>query len=228
MELFIAQITLFLLVFTSLTAISADSPNFQERRSRAFKKLILGEGSLGPWKTGPMQFAQAPGPAYIAPPEALVLAERRTRRPDLLRGFRRYGGGWDITNKHYWASVGFTGAAGFLLSSVWFVSFGFALIVHCCCKWGISVKNKGAGHSHRISLFLLLVFTCAAAVGCILLSVGQHEFRGEALDLLNYVLNQSDYTVQTLRNVTGFLSLAKTINVDQVILPSNVKDKLTS
>lgn len=63
-------------------------------------------------------------------------------------------------------------------------------------------------------------------IGCILLSVGQDQFHGKAMDTLNYVVNQSDYTVQTLVNVTGYLSLAKTVNVAQVFLPSDVKDDI--
>lgn len=43
---------------------------------------------------------------------------------------------------------------------------------------------------------------------------------------LKYVVNQSDFTVQTLRNVTEYLLLAKTINVAQVFLPSDVKDEI--
>lgn len=46
------------------------------------------------------------------------------------------------------------------------------------------------------------------------------------MDTLNYVVNKSDYTVQTLRNVTQYLSLAKTVNVAQVFLPSDVKDSI--
>ncbi|XWS34524.1 hypothetical protein CRYUN_Cryun21dG0045800 [Craigia yunnanensis] len=59
-------------------------------------------------------------------------------------------------------------------------------------------------------------------VGCILLSIGQDEFHGEVLHTLKYVVNRSDYTVQILKNVTQYLSLAKTINVAQVFLPSDV------
>jgi hypothetical protein len=63
-------------------------------------------------------------------------------------------------------------------------------------------------------------------IGCILLSVGQDEFHGEVLQTLNYVVNQSDYTVGILRNVTEYLSLAKTINVAQLFLPSDVMDDI--
>lgn len=63
-------------------------------------------------------------------------------------------------------------------------------------------------------------------VGCILLSVGQDEFHGEVFRTLKYVVNQSDYTVQTLRNVTEYLSLAKNISVAQVFLPSDAMNDI--
>ncbi|KDP34977.1 hypothetical protein JCGZ_09265 [Jatropha curcas] len=167
--------------------------------------------------------AEAPGPSDD---NKLLLAAKRTNRPDILRGFKRYRDGWNITNRHYWASVGFTGAAGFILAVLWFFSFGLTLSIRYCCRWRVTIKGKGSERSQKICLILLIVFTCAAGVGCILLSVGQDEFHDEALHTLKYVVNQSDYTVQTLRNVTKYLSLAKTTNVAQVFLPSNVLDDI--
>ncbi|TYH44687.1 hypothetical protein ES332_D11G212300v1 [Gossypium tomentosum] len=70
-------------------------------------------------------------------------------------------------------------------------------------------------HYHATNCFL-------NKIGCILLSVGQDEFHGEVLHTLKYVVNQSDYTVQILNNVTQYLSLAKTINVAELFFPSNV------
>ena len=63
-------------------------------------------------------------------------------------------------------------------------------------------------------------------IGCVLLSVGQDDFHGEVLDTLDFVVNQSDFTVQVLKNVTDFLLLAKTINVDQLSLPRDVQNKV--
>lgn len=79
-----------------------------------------------------------------------------------------------------------------------------------------------------IILFLILheQILLLLRIGCVLLSMGQDEFHREAVDTLNYVVNQSDYTVQTLLNVTGYMSLAKTVNVAQVFLPSDVKDDI--
>ncbi|KAJ7943045.1 putative Transmembrane protein [Quillaja saponaria] len=189
-------------------------------------KFILGEDNMGPWKNGISQSALAPGPASDVSESTLVLASNRTRRPDILNGFRRYQGGWDISNRHYWASVGFTGVAGFIIAVLWFVSFGLAIAVHFWCGWRIKIDGKGSNRSQKICLALLMFFTCAAVTGCIVLSVGQDEFHGEVLHTLKYVVNQSDYTVQTLRNVTEYLSVAKTVNVAQVFLPSDVMNDI--
>ncbi|KAL3654473.1 hypothetical protein CASFOL_004154 [Castilleja foliolosa] len=52
--------------------------------------------------------------------------------------------------------------------------------------------------------------------------IGQVEFHSETLHTLNFVVNQSEYTVQTLRNVTEYLSMAKSVSVAQIFLPSDV------
>ncbi|CAK7326693.1 unnamed protein product [Dovyalis caffra] len=195
--------------------------------SRDALKYILGQENLGPLKNGISEaVAQAPGPSDDGSNNTLVLAAKRTNRPDILHGLKHYRRGWNITDSHYWASVGFTGAAGFILAFLWFFLFGLALVAHHCCKWRINIKGKGSNRSQRICLIMLILFTCAAAIGCILLSVGQDDFHSEAMNTLKYVVNQSDYTVQTLKNVTEYLSLAKTINIAQLVLPTNVMDDI--
>ncbi|KAL8105863.1 uncharacterized protein LOC141677264 isoform X2 [Apium graveolens] len=219
---FVVQLALFVIGVLSFVIVSSVSA-VPSQPGKESLDSILGEANLGKWRSGISRaVAEAPGPGS----SPFVLAEKRTRRPDILSSFKKYEGGWNIVDKHYWASVGYTGISGFILAVLWFMSFGIALGVHQCCGWRISIKGKESRCSQRICLILLIVFTCAAAVGCILLSVGQDEFHGEALHTLNYVVNQSDFTVQTLRNVTGFLSLAKTVNVAQLFLPSDIKDDI--
>ncbi|KAK1423113.1 hypothetical protein QVD17_18408 [Tagetes erecta] len=212
-----------MIIIVFITSVSSCSSHQEDQF-----KFILGNDNFGHWRNGILNSSgasEAPGPAK-GPPDPLLLAGSRTNRPDILNHFKRYRGGWDITNKHYWASVGFTGAVEFILAILWFVCFGVAMIIHHFCGWRIDIKGKESRGSQMICLILLIVFTCASAIGCILLSVGQDEFHGEAVNTLNYVVNQSDYTVQTLINVTGYLSLAKTVNVAQVFLPSDVKDDI--
>lgn len=38
---------------------------------------------------------------------SLVLAAKRTYRQDPLNGFKRYSGGWNIKDRHYWAVSSF-------------------------------------------------------------------------------------------------------------------------
>lgn len=61
---------------------------------------------MGDWNNGGIADANlALGPEPNGPPDTLVLASRRTNRPDFLRGFKHYENGWDIGNRHYF-SVG--------------------------------------------------------------------------------------------------------------------------
>ena len=66
-----------------------------------------GNENLGPLKNGILGEAEAPGPASNEPRIPLILAENRTKRPDILRRFKTYDGGWNISNEHYWAVSGF-------------------------------------------------------------------------------------------------------------------------
>lgn len=186
--------------------------------------------SLGPLAKGLLNGMPggAAGPAAMGPiaKYPLVLAEERTRRPDLLHHLRMYGGGWNITNKHYWASVSFTGVAGFLLAALWFISFGIAAASFCFCK---SRMGKGnVSHADVAQPVLLVVVVLALIAGCIVLSIGQSEFHEEATKTLDFVVNQSDFTIQTLRNVTDYLSFAVTINVAALYLPSDVQDQINN
>ncbi|KAG6601253.1 hypothetical protein SDJN03_06486, partial [Cucurbita argyrosperma subsp. sororia] len=188
--------------------------------------FILGQNNFGPWENQILQTAKASGSSKNDSQSPLLLAANRTKRPDIRHGFRVYEGGWDIANPNYWASVGFTGATGFILSILWFISFGIALLIHRFFGWKLNLKGEESKTSQWICLALLVVFTCVASIGSILLCIGQNNFYHESLDTLKYVVNQSDYIVDTLKNVTEYLSLAKTISVAQVFLPSDVMDDI--
>uniref|UniRef100_A0A0E0JDF9 Uncharacterized protein n=1 Tax=Oryza punctata TaxID=4537 RepID=A0A0E0JDF9_ORYPU len=183
--------------------------------------------NLGPWAKGLLKGMpdSAAGPAEG--PDAkypLVLAEERTRRPDVLDHLRMYGGGWNITNKHYWASVSFTGIAGFVLAAGWFISFGIAVAARCF--WKSRIDKEKDFHADILRLVLLVVFILTLTAGSVILFCGQSKFGQEATSTVDFVVNQSDFTIQTLRNVTDYLSLAKTISVAALYLPSDVQGQI--
>ncbi|XP_023001562.1 uncharacterized protein LOC111495659 [Cucurbita maxima] len=158
---------------------------------------------------------------------SLILAESRTQRKDPLNNFELYTGGWNIRNKHYWASVSFTAAPFFVIAGVWFIVFGLCLMLiclcYCCCR------REPYGYSrlaYALSLIFLILFTIAAIVGCGVLYTGQGKFHSITTSTLDYVVSQAETTVVNLRNVSDYLSAAKKIGVASAFLSGDVKGKI--
>ncbi|KAJ8753234.1 hypothetical protein K2173_017842 [Erythroxylum novogranatense] len=155
---------------------------------------------------------------------SLVLAAERTRRRDPLNDFKLYTGGYNISNKHYAASVGFSGAIFFIIAAVWFALFGLCLslicLCYCCCR------REPYGYSrlcYALSLIFLILFTIAAMVGCGVLYSGQGKFHGISTSTLEYVVSKAHVTAENLRNVSAYLATAKNVGVDSVFLSPNVQ-----
>ncbi|CAL5053984.1 unnamed protein product [Urochloa decumbens] len=145
--------------------------------------------------------------------DTAVLAAERTRRKDPLDGLRYYTGGWNISNRHYLASAGFSAAPVFVLAALWFVAVAAAALVACCCR----CCRGGAGGSNysysrrafALSLVLLIVFTAAAVIGCAVLYHGQGKLHGSTTATLGYVVSQADSAAATMRDFAGLLETAK-------------------
>ncbi|KAL6226215.1 hypothetical protein ACLB2K_000178 [Fragaria x ananassa] len=158
---------------------------------------------------------------------SLILAEERTRRRDPLDDFHKYTGGWNISNDHYWASVAWTAVPFFVVAGLWFVIFGLSLTLICFCYCCCPREPYGYSRTaYALSLILLIFFTVAAIVGCIVLYTGQAKFHSSTTKTLNYVVSQADTTVENLRNLSGYLGAAKRIGVDSVFLPSDVQSNI--
>ncbi|GAB2216159.1 hypothetical protein Droror1_Dr00023928 [Drosera rotundifolia] len=158
---------------------------------------------------------------------SLVLAEERTYRRDPLDGFRRYAGGWNISDTHYWTSVGFTAVPFFAIAAAWFVFFGLTLsficLCYCCCE------REPYGYSrtcYALSLIFLILFTIAAIGGCVVLYTGQGKFHTSTRDTLDFIVSQAHDTVGKLDDVSGYLSAAKNVGVDQVTLPQALQTRI--
>lgn len=156
-----------------------------------------------------------------------VLASGRTERRDPLNDFKDYTGGWNISNRHYWASVGFSAAPLFGIALVWFVIFGLVLIIsscyYCCCRGHV---HSYSGSAYVISLVLLVLFSCAVIVGCIVLYFGQGKFHSSTSNTLDYVVDQSNFTVENLRDFSGNLSAAKGLKVTNLLIPDDLQGRI--
>ncbi|OMO90765.1 hypothetical protein COLO4_18901 [Corchorus olitorius] len=173
---------------------------------------------------GPIVTAAEPFPSEETSSSLVVLAAERTYRKDPLNEFKRYTGGWNIRERHYWASVAFTAVPLFAIAAIWFVGFGICLLLIILCYF--CCKRPPYGYSpvaYAISLIFLILFTIAAILGCLVLYLGQGKFHNSTTKTLGYVVHQADITVRKLRDVSDSLASAKQIGVDKVFLPSNVQ-----
>ncbi|KAJ8538836.1 hypothetical protein K7X08_032305 [Anisodus acutangulus] len=218
-------------IFSSFGGSDSDFPSFQTLPfSGEIGEGIRNENDVvvSSWTTKRI-LAENPDGEAEAEAEArlnssLILAAKRTYRKDPLDNFNRYTGGWNISERHYWASVAFTAAPFFVVALIWFVIFALCLlficVCYCCCR------REPYGYSriaYALSLILLILFTIAAVVGCIILYIGQGKFHSSTVNTLDYVVHQANTTADSLRNVSGYLAAAKLIAVDQVLLPGSVQ-----
>ncbi|KAM6543995.1 hypothetical protein CsatB_008442 [Cannabis sativa] len=181
------------------------------------------------WGKSPtMSFVEGPFMAPVEDYSSVVLAAERTRRKDPLDGLKLYTRGWNISDHHYWASVGYTAVPLFAIAVIWFLGFGLCLSIiflcYFCCK-----QRRPYGYSrtaYALSLIFLALFTILAIIGCVVLYTGQEKFHHSTTSTLEYVGNQADFTVGKLRNVSDYFAAAKQLGVDQVFLPSNVQSDI--
>ncbi|KAL6873419.1 hypothetical protein ACP4OV_013501 [Aristida adscensionis] len=141
-----------------------------------------------------------------------ALAAERTRRRDPLDGLRYYAGGWNISNRDYLASAGFSAAPVFVVTALWFVAVAAAALVACCCRRRRRGSSYPYSYSRAVfaaSLVVLLVATAATIIGCGVLYKAQGKLYGSTTATLDYVVSQADGAVATLRNFTALLETAK-------------------
>ncbi|CAH8355915.1 unnamed protein product [Eruca vesicaria subsp. sativa] len=147
----------------------------------------------------------------------LVLAAERTRRPDPLNHFNIYTDGWNVTNSHYIASVGFSAVPFIVISIVWFVLLGLFLICSCLCCCCCGCGRRSYGYSrvcYTLSLVFLLLFTIAAVIGSAMLYTGQREFYGSVEKTFMYIGNQAANVLTKLTSLWNSIQSAKDMKLD--------------
>ncbi|KAH0453333.1 hypothetical protein IEQ34_017657 [Dendrobium chrysotoxum] len=201
---------------------------FISSQAASLEKAISGRGG---YVLVPFRRSAAEGPVALSGNSinntSFVLASERTERRDPLNDFKDYTGGWNISNRHYWASVGFTAAPLFGIALMWFVIFGLVLIISCCCYCCCHRPIHPYSYSaYVVSLTLLILFTLAAIIGCVLLYYGQQKFHNSSSDTLDYVVSQANFTVENLREFSGNLSEAKRIKVTNLLIPGDLQNRI--
>ncbi|KAI3692712.1 hypothetical protein L6452_32534 [Arctium lappa] len=141
-----------------------------------------------------------------------------TVRPDPLESLRKYRGGYDITNIHYWSSTAYTGIAGYVLGALWLlcgVVFGVFLVATTCCKRNRKLKRqKKKPHCHKQyylwHILLASIFTLLAIVGTGLVLGGNAKFHSRADTIIDIIIDTADEASETIYNTTGAMKMTRT------------------
>lgn len=147
----------------------------------------------------------------------------RTQRVDPLDGLKKYRGGYNITNKHYWSSTIFTGKFGYIVAGIWMISgliYGTILLVSNLCCFNkrrtrrgraLSIKNKRRvdnDHSLWPIVFSLLMTLLAIVASGVALG-GTTRFNSRAKAIKSIILGAANEASETINNVTAAVQSIK-------------------
>ncbi|KAG8089660.1 hypothetical protein GUJ93_ZPchr0011g28356 [Zizania palustris] len=132
----------------------------------------------------------------------------RTRRIDPLDGLRKYQGGYNITNKHYWSSTIFTGRSGYVIAALWLVG-GIVLVGFLLISMILSAKRKsGYGdldyflarfHICCVIIFILLaVFVIVASAIALRGAVRFHARAESVKEIIGRTALQATATIYNI------------------------------
>ncbi|XP_057498355.1 uncharacterized protein LOC130782912 [Actinidia eriantha] len=133
-----------------------------------------------------------------------------TVRVDPLDNFKKYRGGYDITNKHYWSSTIFTGIHGYAIGVLWLfcglVYGGFLLATTFCCQNNNRKLKKTSPCQEQSYLWptiLATFITVLAIVATGLVLGGNARFHSKAKTVVNIVIDTANEASETIYNTTG-------------------------
>ncbi|KAI4997821.1 hypothetical protein ZWY2020_053163 [Hordeum vulgare] len=135
---------------------------------------------------------------------------RRTRRIDPLDGLRKYEGGYNITNKHYWSSTVFTGRSGYIIGALWLIGgivfAGFLLaskIFFTKNKERDSVIDYFLDRCQLLSVILFILLAVFAIVASAFALLGAVRFHSRAESIKDIVGRTALEATATIYNITG-------------------------
>ncbi|KAI3768271.1 hypothetical protein L2E82_18813 [Cichorium intybus] len=134
-------------------------------------------------------------------------------RPDPLRHFRLYKGGYDIRDKHYWASTAFTGIHGYAMAGIWMLfglTFGSYLIVKTF-NGGFHPFINHPSSYYLASFALIVIFTSIAIIFSSLILVANQSSLHRSKNLMDTILGGGTSMKQTIEAVMNGLIKIQTL-----------------
>ncbi|KAI3470162.1 hypothetical protein Pfo_026825 [Paulownia fortunei] len=129
-----------------------------------------------------------------------------TIRVDPLDNLKKYRGGYDIRNEHYWSSTAFTGIHGYIIAVIWLLcGLGYGAFLLVTTKSSRKLKTRSLCHKqcYLQPLLLAVFFTLLAVTACGLVLGGNSEFHSRAKTVIDVIIDAADEASDTIHNTTG-------------------------
>ncbi|KAB1218754.1 hypothetical protein CJ030_MR3G026634 [Morella rubra] len=121
-------------------------------------------------------------------------------------------------------SVAFTGIPLLAVAATWFFIFGLCLLILSCCRCCRGNSDSYSRIAYTLSLIFLVLLIITAITASGILYTAKGKFRSSTTNILEYLLDQSDRTVETLKDVLNNLEVAKEVGVQQqLFLPPYIQ-----
>uniref|UniRef100_M8BDW6 Uncharacterized protein n=1 Tax=Aegilops tauschii TaxID=37682 RepID=M8BDW6_AEGTA len=146
---------------------------------------------------------------------------RRTRRIDPLDGLRKYEGGFNITNNHYWSSTIFTGRSGYIIGALWLIAgiifAGFLLASKIFFAKSNERERDGViddflDRCHLVSVILIILLAVFAIVASAIALQGAVRFHSRAESIKDIVGRTALEATATIYNITGAIEKMQNIS----------------
>ncbi|KAK4784193.1 hypothetical protein SAY86_018561 [Trapa natans] len=158
-----------------------------------------------------------------------------TARVDPLDSFKKYRGGYNLTNKHYWSSTIFTGVYGYAIGVLWLlfgIILGIVLAVSSLCGSPLNKKSSKFHHQRsycdmQLHLWsvLLTVFMVVAVVAMGLVLGGNAKFHSRAKTVVDIIMETANEATETIRNTTGAMKeIRATLEISKGITVGSIAD----
>ncbi|CAL9045078.1 unnamed protein product [Musa banksii] len=144
----------------------------------------------------------------------------RTERVDPLDSFKKYKGGYNITNKHYWSSTVYTGRYGYTIGTIWLVG---GLVSACVLRIATKTcsvrkerkqkKRLPCSKKYCVSPMLIgILLTCLSSVASGIVLGGSFKFYSRVKSIENIIVETSEEASQTIYNVTEAVADMESVN----------------
>ncbi|KAL8104392.1 uncharacterized protein LOC141678931 [Apium graveolens] len=138
-----------------------------------------------------------------------------TVRVDPLDHLKKYRGGYEIRDLHYWSSTVYTGVPGYALGVLWLlcgILYAFYFLVtkfcfKCCDKRKLRKRSLYSRQYYIWPVLVAVFFTVLAIIGCGIVLGGDAKFHSRAKTVVDIIIDTAEEASTTIFNTTDAMRI---------------------